>query len=54
MAGYKHHQQIRLGCLFKQATVDRLERYAKQNDVSLTEVIRQAVERFLDATASIN
>lgn len=50
--GYRHRQQQRLGFLCSQRLADRLESFAKKSELSLTDVIRFAVERYLDGVES--
>lgn len=53
MAGYKCRQQVRVGFLCKQELADRLESFSKEMGMPMTEVIRQAVEAFLDGADQV-
>lgn len=49
MTGYKHRQQIRMGVLCPPQLVERWEAFSLKNELTMTEVARQALVAFLDA-----
>ncbi len=47
-AGYKHRQQIRLGFYCSEKLAEVVEAVAKAKGLAMTELIRQAVEAYLE------
>lgn len=48
MAGYKHHQQVRIGILMPHEMLNHLESFVKKQDSSFSEVVRAAIQEYLD------